>query len=249
MTDELGAEPDDSDLAVGDLADGEPAGDVSGEGIDLKEHARGQILDAMGGWSGTVVASIPTLVFVITNAIGSLSTAIYAAIAAAVLCAGYRIVRREPIQQAIMGLVSVAFAAFIAWRMGEARGFFVVGIATSIAYASVFAISLLVRRPIVGVAWEFLEPSPLPEGQHWHQIPTLRRAYSIATLAGFGMFAARALVQGRLFQENKTGLLAVTKIAMGFPLYIAVVALGFWVVRRARRQLPGVEDTDQLYTS
>lgn len=227
-----------------DDRDAELEAATEGDEFDLREHARGQILDAMGGWSGTIVASVPTLVFVIANALSGLGEAIGAAVIAAVLCAGYRIVRKEPVQQAVMGLFSVAFAAFIAWRMGQARGFFVVGIATSIAYGAVFAISLLVRRPLVGVAWEFLEPSPLKEGQRWQDVPVLRRAYSIATAAGLAMFALRAVVQGKLFQENKTGLLAVAKIAMGFPLYICVVALGFWVVRKARRQLPPlVEDT------
>jgi len=209
---------------------------------DLREQARLQMLDAMGGWSGTIVASVPPIVFVIANTIGGLSTALIAALVAAAVMAIYRVVRREPLQQAFFGVLSVGIAAFIAWRMGEARGFFVWGIAWTVVYAIAFAISLIVRRPLVGVFWEFLEPSHLPEGTHWYQVRGLRRAYDYATAAGFAMFATRALVQLKLFAENKTGLLAVARIAMGFPLYIAVVAFGFWVVRRARHELPAVAD-------
>jgi type II secretory pathway pseudopilin PulG len=204
---------------------------------ELRERTRQQILDAMGGWSGTVVAAIPPLVFVGANAIGGLRSAIIAALASAVLLAIYRLIRRQSLQQAVMGVASVAVAALIAARTGQARGFFVLGIASSIGYGAVFAISLLVRRPLVGVLWEFLDPSPLPAGQRWHKVTELRRAYAIATSAALVMFAARSIVQLRLFTENRTGLLAIAKLVMGFPLYIAVVALSFWVVRRTRHRL------------
>jgi hypothetical protein len=211
---------------------------MSSPGSDeLREKTRQQILDAMGGWSGTVIAAIPPVVFVVANTLGGLRSAIIAALVSAVLLAIYRLIRRQPLQQALMGVASVAVAALIAARTGQARGFFVLGIASSIAYGAVFAISLLVRRPLVGVLWEFLEPSPLPEGQRWHRVRALRRAYEIATSAALAMFAARAVVQLRLFNENRTGLLAVAKLVMGFPLYIAVIALSFWVVRRARHRL------------
>lgn len=211
-----------------------PPGDPAGE---LRERTRQQILDSMGGWSGTVVATIPLVVFVIVNALTGLRTAIWSAVAAGVLTAGYRLARRQPVQQAIGGLFSVAVAAAIAARTGQARGYFLFGIASAFAYAALFAGSLAVRRPLVGVLWEYLDPSPLPPERRWHQVRRLRRAYDIATVAVLAMFLARALVQLSLFKDNRTGLLAVAKIAMGLPLYLAVVAVVFWVGRRARHQL------------
>lgn len=208
---------------------------------DLRDRTRQQLLDAMGGWSGTVVAAIPPVVFVIANAISGLRQAIIAALISGVLVAAYRLVRRQPLQQAVTGLFTVAVAAAIAARTGQARGFFLVGIVGAVAYAVVFAVSLLVRRPLVGLIWEFLDPSPLPEGQRWYRVKVLRRAYDIASCAALAMFAARAVVQLSLFKDNRTGLLAVAKIAMGFPLYIAVVGICFWVVRRARRTLGPLE--------
>ncbi|MDQ1751440.1 MAG: hypothetical protein QOE71_2496, partial [Pseudonocardiales bacterium] len=203
----------------------------------LREQTRQQLLDALGGWSGTVVAAIPPVVFVIANSIGGLRQAIIAAVASGVLVALYRVARRQPVQQALMGLFSVAIAAAIAARTGQARGFFLLGIAGSFVYTAVFAVSLIVRRPLVGVIWEFLEPSPLPADRRWYREPTLRRAYALATAAATAMFAARAAVQFSLFRDNRTGWLAVTRLAMGYPLYVAVVAFAFWVVRGARRRL------------
>ncbi len=209
---------------------------------ELRERTRQQLLASFGGWSGTIISAIPLVVFVAVNAVAhSLRTAIWAAVGIAVLLAGYRLIRRQSIQQAGAGLFSVVVAALIAHHTGQARGFFLLGIAGSILYGAVFLVTLVIRRPLVGLLWEFLDPAPLPEGIKWYQVSSLRRAYDWATLAGFAMFAARAVVQLSLFRDNKTGWLAVTKIAMGFPLYLAVLALGFWVVRRARAALPPPE--------
>ncbi|HEX2904234.1 MAG TPA: DUF3159 domain-containing protein [Jatrophihabitans sp.] len=209
---------------------------------ELRERTRQQLLASLGGWSGTVISAVPLVVFVAVNAAASLRVAIWSAVGVAVLLACYRLVRRQSIQQAGAGLVSVLVAAAIAAHTGQARGFFLLGIAGSILYAAAFLLSLLVRRPLVGLLWEFLDPAPLPAGTSWWRVPPLRRAYDWATLAGLAMFAARALVQLSLFRDNKTGWLAITKIAMGFPLYLVVLGFGFWVVRRARRDLPPVAE-------
>lgn len=211
---------------------------------ELRERTRQQLLAALGGWSGTVVAAIPPVVFVVVNALTQLRTAIVAAIASGVLLSLYRLFRRQSLQQAATGLFSVLVAALVAARTGQARGFFLVGIAGSVFYGVVFLLSLVVRRPLVGVAWEFLDPAPLPPGTRWYRVKALRRAYDLATCAALAMFASRALVQLSLFRDNKTGWLAVTKIVMGFPLYLVVIAVVFWVVRRGRRQLPPLPPSD-----
>lgn len=224
----MSAEPDGGQGAAGSAAD------------ELRERTRQQLLASFGGWSGTVISAIPLVVFVAVNAATHLRTAIWAAVGSAAVLAVYRLIRRQSLQQAGAGLVSVLVAAEIAHHTGQARGFFLLGIAGSILYGAVFLVTLIVRRPLVGLLWEFLDPAPLAEGAKWYRVPALRRAYDWATLAGFAMFAARAAVQLSLFQNNKTGWLAVTKIAMGFPLYLAVLGFGFWVVRRARHELPPV---------
>ena len=178
---------------------------------ELRERARQQMLDSLGGWSGMVISAIPLVVFVGVNAVSGLRPAIWSAVIVGVLLAGYRLLRRQSVQQAVGGLFSVLVAAAIAGHTGQARGFFLLGIAGSILYGAVFAISLILRRPLVGLLWEFLDPAPLPEGQRWYRVRFLRRAYDLATLAGLAMFAARAVVQLSLFRDNKTGWLEVAK--------------------------------------
>lgn len=202
-----------------------------------RQTYREQAIQSIGGWSGMIVTAVPTVVFVAVNAVTGLRTAVGAAIAAAVLLTGYRLVRRQPVQQALSGLFGVLIAALIAERTGEARGYFLLGIWMSFAYAAVFVTSIVVRRPIVGVAWEYLDPTPSEDATPWYRRRPLLRAYLLATSAASVVFLARGIVQFALFQHNATGWLAFARIAMGFPLYIAAVGFGFWVVTRARKRV------------
>jgi Protein of unknown function (DUF3159) len=207
-----------------------------------REHYRQQLLNGLGGWSGTLITAIPTVVFVAVNSVAGLRPAIISAIAAAVVLAIYRMVRKQPVQQALTGLIGVVVASVIAGGMGQARGYFLLGIWTSFAYAAAFAGSLIVRRPLVGLAWEFLDPSP-GVTRPWYRQPQLLRAYALATAGGLLVFLARGVVQTALFRQDATGWLAVARIAMGYPLFLFALGFAFWVVTRARRQLAQPEQT------
>src|SRR5262245_1602830 len=65
-----------------------------------------QIAQQLGGVRGVVESSIPVLVFVIVN-IWYFRPALYAALAAAVVLAVYRLTRRETIRHAVNGLFGV----------------------------------------------------------------------------------------------------------------------------------------------
>lgn len=217
----------------------------------MREVYRTQLLDGLGGWTGTVIAAVPTVVFVAVNAFAGLRPALIAAVASALAFTGYRLARRQSVQQALSGLFGVAIAAFIAYRTGQARGYFLYGILTSFGYAAAFLATLAIRRPVVGLVWEFLDPSPQPQAVAvsgaageparptapvaWFRRRGLLRAYDLATALAALIFLARAVVQLALYHRNDTGWLAVARIAMGYPLTIAAVGFGFWAVNRARR--------------
>lgn len=215
----------------------EPQRALSGANRDL---LRRQLIAGIGGWTGAIITAIPTAVFVVVNVTAGLRWAIIAAVGSAVALAGYRLARRKSIQQALSGLLGVVVAALIAARTGQARGYFLVGIWTSFIYAVPFGVSVLVRRPLVGLIWEFLDPSPvdgdLPH-QRWYRRRPLLLAYTWATLAGTAVFLARGIVQWQLYGANATGWLAFARIAMGYPLFIAAVGFSFLVVTRARRRV------------
>lgn len=205
---------------------------------DLRETFRQQLLTSIGGWSGALITAIPTAVFVVVNVMASLRIAIVAAVGSALLLTVYRLIRKQSIQQALSGLFGVLIAAAVAARTGQARGFFLLGIWTSFVYAVPFAVSVIMRRPLVGVLWEFLDPTPAEESDPpWRQRRPLLIAYTWATVAATSVFLARGIVQATLYHRNSTGWLAFARIAMSYPLFIAAVGFSFWVVQRARRRL------------
>jgi hypothetical protein len=221
-------------------ADRDRTGDTATEPdrvADMRETYRQQLLASIGGWSGTLITALPTVVFVIVKALASLRPAIVAAIGTAVVLAGYRLARKQSVQQVISALFGVLIAALIAARTGQARGYFLLGIWTSFLYAVPFAISLVVRRPLVGLLWEFLDPTPGGDETPWYRRRPLLLAYSLATLAGLVLFLARGIVQATLYGHNATGWLAFARVAMGYPLYILAVGFAFLIVRRARQRL------------
>lgn len=224
-----------SDERVGD----EPAG---GRRAAMREQYRRQMLDSFGGWSGSLITAIPTIVFVVVNAVSTLRWAIVAAVGSAALLAVYRLARRQSVQQVLSGLVGVVVASLIAARTGQAKGYFLLGIWTSFLYAAIFLGTMVVRRPLVGLVWEFLDPTPSGEASaerqtRWYRRPALLRCYQLATLAGLIVFLARGVVQLALYQRDATGWLAFTRIAMGYPLFVAALGFAVWVVARTRRRL------------
>jgi hypothetical protein len=189
------------------------------------------LVESIGGWRGLVDSGLPVAVFVAVNAAAGLTAAIWAAVGAGAVLFVLRLVRRESVQQAVSGFLGVAVAAWIASRTGEAKGFFLLGIWASFAYAAVFAVSVLVRWPLVGVIWEYVDGP----GSGWRRNRALMRVYTWTTLVWIGVFLSRGLVQRFLYNEDRTGWLAVARLAMGYPLTVGALAVSVLAVRRVRR--------------
>ncbi|MDQ1201557.1 DUF3159 domain-containing protein [Rhodococcus sp. SORGH_AS_0303] len=187
------------------------------------------ILSQLGGVSGLVFSTLPVLVFVPVNSLAGLTAAVWAALGLAVAILVWRVVKRDPIQPAVSGFFGVAVCAFIAYRTGDAKGYFLFGIYTSLAYGGVFLVSILARRPLVGIVWGYLNGT----GKAWREHRAAVRAYDIATFAWVLVFVARYVVQSQLYDYDQTGWLAVARIAMGWPLAAVAFAVTFWAVRRA----------------
>jgi hypothetical protein len=127
----------------------------------LLSFDRHLVLEQLGGWRGTIDASLPTVAFVVANAIGGLGAGVWAALGVALLVFVARLVRRESVQQAVSGLFAVGVAVAIAVGSGQARDFFVFGILRNAVIGVALVGSVLIRRPLIGVFAEFLVPSHL----------------------------------------------------------------------------------------
>jgi Protein of unknown function (DUF3159) len=208
---------------------------VDEDGADTAAGERAPtLLEQMGGVSGLIASAVPVVVFVVAQAIfHTLVASIVAAVVASVAVAVWRLVRGEKLQPAFSGLFGVAVCAFIAWRTGQAKGFFLLGIWTSLIYGGVFAISILVRRPLVGTLWHLVNG----EGQRWRESARLRRGYDLATLAWVVVFGARFVVQRWLYDSAYADTwLGWVRLAMGVPLALLAAAVTVWAIRRATEE-------------
>jgi hypothetical protein len=197
------------------------------------------MLEQMGGVSGLIYSSVPVLVFVLANAFFGLQVGIWSAVGSAVAITVVRVVRKEPLQPAISGFFGIAIAAFIAYRTGSAKGFFLFGIWASLVYCALFVGSVLIRRPLAGVIWNLINGT----GQAWRKDKPSRFGYDLATLAMAAVFGARFVVQRWLYNADYTGWLAFAKIAMGYPLYGLGLLVVVWAVRRSDKRLKELEET------
>jgi hypothetical protein len=207
---------------------------------DAEDEPQPTLLEQMGGVSGLIYSSLPVIVFVLANSFFGLTAAIWTSVGSAVAITVLRLVRKEPLQPAISGFFGVAIAAFIAYRTGSAKGFFLFGIYASLIYCGIFVLSVVVRWPIAGVVWNLLNGT----GQAWRRDKPSRYGYDVATLAMAAIFAARFVVQRWLYQEDYTGWLAFAKIAMGYPLYALGLLVVVWAVRRSDKRLKALAESE-----
>jgi hypothetical protein len=204
---------------------------------DPVEEKEQTLLEQMGGISGLIYSSVPVLVFVLLNSLFGLTVAIWGSLGSAAAITVLRVVRKEPLQPAISGFFGVGIAAFIAYRTGSAKGFFLFGIWASLVYGSVFLASILVRYPLVGVIWSFLNG----HGMAWRSDRKAMFAYNMATLTWVLVFAARFIVQRWLYDEDQTGWLAFARLAMGYPLTAIALVVTVWAVTRAGHRVKKIE--------
>ena len=181
------------------------------------------LLNTVGGWLGIAEATLPFIAFTIVWTAtgrdilvgGIVAVAISATLAAA------RIARRQTTQFALSGVIGVAFGAFVASRTGRAEDFFLPGILINAGSATVYLVSIAIRRPLIGL----LVSTVTGEGRAWYRDPTRRRAYTKASWIWVGLFAFRLSIQLPLYLSGLVGPLAVARVVTGIPLF----ALGVWL--------------------
>ena len=221
----------------------ETFGDVglTGSGqAPTQDLIRTRLITALGGLRGVVDGGLPPLLFAVVNAVvganATRSVALGSAIAAAattgLVVVVVRLIRREPLRQALGGLAGMAIAVAFALQAGEARGFFLPGIYVDAAYAIAFLGSALVGRPVIGFIYGLLS------GQRgrWRQDASLRRTLTWATVGWSLVFAVRAGGQAYLYLDDQPALLAVGKLALGWPLTVLAVVLTFAAIGRSTRR-------------
>lgn len=181
------------------------------------------LASALGGWAGVIDSGLPFVVFTVAYLVTDrdLETTLYASVGTAAILAVLRLLRRQSLQQVVSGLIGIGIAAFLARRTGNADNFFLPGIITNAAYASVCLISIAIRKPLLGYVIEAMRGRDMS----WVKNPQSLRLFSTITWLWTLMFGIRVAIMFPLYLLGQTAALGTLKILLGYPLF----ALGIFV--------------------
>ena len=190
-------------------------------------------LDMLRDPRAAVDTGLGPVAFVAVNALADLDTAAIVALAIAGVVALYRAIRRHPLTNAIGGVLGTGLCVFIALRTGTASGYFVPRALQNAGLTLAFLISILIKRPLVGVI-----AAPLyhiPGG--WHKDRDVRRPFAEASFAWVALFGVRAVVYTVLIALDKEGALAGAVIVLGWPAFLGTLWFTYRYVPYRFRQL------------
>jgi hypothetical protein len=171
------------------------------------------------------------VVFVVTYLLSGSQLAVALAISllTAAGLAGARMLRREKPVRVLGGLAAVAIAAVVAARTGNAADYFLPSLLANVASALIWAVSILARWPLLGVTVGFA----VGQRTAWRQDPDLLRAYGRASWVWAGSFLVRAGVNGPLYLTDNLVGLGISRVLLGWPMVLLVIAISWWVMRRS----------------
>jgi hypothetical protein len=189
------------------------------------------LADAIGGPLGICESALPAAAFVATYTVTGQDTtaAIVVAVALGVVFAVLRLVRGQTVQFALGGLGGLALSAYVVSRTGKAEDFFLPGLLANAAYALAYAVSIVVRWPLLGVIVATLRG----QGMEWRKDPAQVRSYSYASWVWVALFSLRLAVQLPLYLAGALAALGVARISMGIPLFAVGIWLS-WLILRPR---------------
>jgi MFS family permease len=184
---------------------------------------------SVGGVRGIIESVLPYTVFSLVYAVTKdLQTSIIGAAAPLFVLIVWRLIARETLSQALSGVLGIALGAYFAHKSGKAADFFLPNILKNAGFAALYAISILVRWPLIGVVI-----GPMTgEMFAWRDDPRRLSAYRWATWIWVGLFLVRLAVQIPLFlADNVTLLGTLNGLVLGIPLFVLTIWLSWLVLK------------------
>lgn len=188
--------------------------------------------ELLGGRRGALDASVPPVVFVLGWLLSerSIGWGALAAVAAGVAVGALRLARGGRVTAVLASVGAVVAAALIALYTGRAQDFFLIQVLANAASALAWAVSILIRWPLLGVVVGLV----LGQKTRWRKDPALVRAYGRASWVWvFGQYTLRVVVFGLLWWSGWVVALAVVRVALSWPLIGATVAVSAVVLRKS----------------
>ena len=187
------------------------------------------LFSAIGGVRGVVESTAPGFLFLVVFTVtGDLFPSVIAPVAVAIAILLTRLFQRLPVLPAVSGGIGIALSAGFALWTGRAEDNFVGGFIINAVSMTVMLLSILIRRPLIGIVTNMLVAEDPARTS-----TLVRRAAYLATIVWACFFGLRLAVQVPLYLAQATAALASTKLLMGVPLYAALLWLTWLMMRSA----------------
>jgi len=186
---------------------------------------------ALGGWRGSVETALPTVVFVVLwTWRKDVTVAAGAALAVALVLAAVRLAQRSSVSHVLGAVFATAIAAFFAVRSGRAEAAFLPGILTNAAFLAATLVSIATRWPAIGFLVGAGDPRAQEDPFAWRRDRGMVRVCTRLTWVLVGTYVVRLVVMVPLYLAAKVAWLGAAKIALGWPLWVASIALMGWLL-------------------
>jgi Protein of unknown function (DUF3159) len=217
--------------------------DASSRWLGLEKDEQGEyvltpasMLRSIGGLFGLVESAIPPVAFSVSFGItGSAYVAAGIAVSLALVLGVIQIIRKKPVMNAIASLIGIGFAAFLATSGGNgadsAKNFFLPGLITNTVWAAGLIVSVLVRRPAIGLllaTFEAIAPD-------WRANRELLSLMNRATLFWSALFILRLCAQVPLYLADEAAWLGIVKSAIGLPAFALWIFLSWLLLKQTIR--------------
>ncbi len=210
-----------------------------GERHTVEEIIRHRLGTALGGPRGSAETALPMVAFVVAWMWrGDLTLALWAAVGVTVALAAARALQRQTLQYVLSSVVATGLAAFFALRSGRAEDAFLPGILGSIAWGTAAFASVVLRWPVVGFMVGAGDPAARDDPFSWRRDPGMVRVCSRLTLVLVGLYVVRVGVMLPLYLVGNVALLGVAKVVLGWPAWLAAVAVMGAILVRGRTPHP-----------
>jgi hypothetical protein len=192
------------------------------------------LADLLGGKRAAIDATLGPLAFGVAYVVSghSVGASVVAALIVSALLGAWRLTRGDKPRAVLVGVLGVVVAAAIALYTGRAEDFFVARIAVNVASALAWAVSIVIRWPLLGV----VVGTVLGQMGRWRKDRDLLRAYGRASWVWAGLYVVRVAVWLPLWWFGQTEALALAQAVMAWPLLTVCIALSWLVIRRTLPQ-------------
>ncbi|QUQ72024.1 DUF3159 domain-containing protein [Kutzneria sp. CA-103260] len=183
-----------------------------------RDRLRGLVIDVTPAFGYTVS-------FALTHRIG---IALPIALAVGIGVAAYRLARRESVWRALTVIGVVGVAGALAAGTDQAVNFYLPGLTVESLMAVVTPVLLLLGWPLLGLVMAMVTG----EGTGWRRCAVRRRAFTLGTLAAYGLSLVLLTIRLSLFLSGQTVALGTVDVLGPFVQALGML-IGWRVYRRA----------------